>query len=128
MIPRRRGKIVTVGSIMGVVAADKRPYEGLSLFRGGPPYAAAKGAIINLTRALAAEVAEHNIQVNCISPGHIPKALHGPDFRARMGGVTPLRRLGTPDDVKGAVALLSSAASDWITGHNLLVDGGWTIW
>ena len=128
MIPRRRGKIVTVGSIHGWLAADRRLYEGLPFFRSGPPYMAAKGAILNLTRALAAEVAEHNIQVNCISPGHIPKASIGAEHRARMTSMTPLGRLGTPDDLKGAVALLSSAASDWITGHNLLVDGGWSIW
>jgi gluconate 5-dehydrogenase len=64
MIPRRRGKIVTVGSIHGWLAADKRLYEGLPFNRSGPPYMAAKGAILNLTRALAAELAEHNVQVN----------------------------------------------------------------
>ena len=128
MIPRRRGKIVTLGSIHGILAGDKRLYAGLNRFRSGPPYMAAKGGIVNLTRALAAELGEWNIQVNCISPGQIPKEGAGPEFVERCRRNIPLERVGMVDDLKGAVALLSSRAGDWITGHNLVVDGGWSIW
>lgn len=128
MIPHRRGKIVTLGSIHGVLAGDKRLYAGLNRFRSGPPYMAAKGSIINLTRALAAELAEWNIQVNCISPGQIPQPGADPEFVERCRQNIPLERVGRPDDLKGAVALLCSQAGDWITGHNLMVDGGWSIW
>jgi NAD(P)-dependent dehydrogenase (short-subunit alcohol dehydrogenase family) len=128
MIPRRRGKIVTLGSIHATLTADKRMYDPESFFRSGPPYHAAKGAVLNLTRSLAAELAEHNIQVNCISPGHIPKPGLDPAHVERHARMTPLGHLGAPESLKGAVALLASAAGDWITGHNLVVDGGWSIW
>lgn len=128
MIPARRGKIVTVGSIHGQLAADLRLYEGLDFWRSGPPYHAAKGAVVNLTRSLAAELGRHNIQVNCISPGQIPQATTDPAFVERCRQNNPLGRTGRADDLKGAVALLCSGASDWITGHNLVVDGGWGVW
>ena len=128
MIPARRGKIVTIGSIHGSLTADLRLYEGLDFWRSGPPYHAAKGAVVNLTRSLAAELGQHNIQVNCISPGQIPQATTDPEFVERCRLNNPLQRTGQADDLKGAVALLCSRASDWITGHNLLVDGGWSVW
>jgi NAD(P)-dependent dehydrogenase (short-subunit alcohol dehydrogenase family) len=128
MIPQRRGKIITLGSIHGSLTGDKRLYEGLPFRRSGPPYQAAKGAVVNLTRALAAELGEHNIQVNCISPGQIPKPETDPEFVERCRLNNPLRRTGRPEDLMGAVVLLASDASDWITGQNLLVDGGWSIW
>jgi NAD(P)-dependent dehydrogenase (short-subunit alcohol dehydrogenase family) len=128
MIPRRRGKIVTLGSIHSSLSADKRLYEGLRFKRSGPPYHAAKGAVLNLTRSLAAELAEWNIQVNCISPGHFPQENAEPTFVRRLVDDYPLGRLGTPQDLKGAVALLASRASDFMTGSNILVDGGFSIW
>jgi gluconate 5-dehydrogenase len=128
MIPRRRGKIVTVGSIHGSLSGDKRLYAGVDFKRSGPPYQAAKGAVVNLTRALAAELGEWNIQVNCISPGQIPQAETDPEFVERCRQNNVLGRTGRPEDLKGAVALLASAASDWMTGQNVVVDGGWSIW
>lgn len=128
MIPARRGKIVTIGSIHGGLTADPRLYDGLEFWRSGPPYHAAKGAVVNLTRSLAAELGRHNIQVNCISPGQIPQSTTDPEFVERCRLNNPLQRTGQAEDLKGAVALLCSRASDWITGHNLLVDGGWSVW
>ena len=66
MIPRRRGRIITLGSIHGTLGADNRLYAGLDYQRSGPPYQAAKGAVVNLTRALATELAQHGITVNCL--------------------------------------------------------------
>jgi gluconate 5-dehydrogenase len=128
MIPQRRGKIIMLGSIHGALAADTRLYAGLNFRRSGPPYQAAKGAIVNLTRGLAAELGEWNIQVNCISPGQIPRETTDAEFVERCRQNNPLRRTGAAQDLKGAVALLASSAGDWITGHNLVVDGGWSIW
>jgi gluconate 5-dehydrogenase len=128
MIPRRSGRIVTLGSIHGSLGADKRLYAGLDYQRSGPPYQAAKGAIVNLTRALATELGEHGITVNCLSPGQIPAPGTDLAFVERCRLANPLARTGTPADLRGAVALLASDAGAWMTGHNLVVDGGWSVW
>jgi len=129
MIPKQSGAIVTLGSIHGFLASDKRMYKGLPTFkRSGPPYQAAKGGVINLTRALAAELGEFGITVNCISPGQIPKETTDAGHIERSRKAIPLQRTGRADDLKGAIALLASPAGAWITGHNLVVDGGWSIW
>ena len=129
MIPAESGSIVTLGSIHGFLTSDKRMYDGLPTFRrSGPPYQAAKGGIINLTRGLAAELGEYGITVNCISPGQIPRASTDEGHVGRSRNAIPLQRTGTNQDIKGAIALLASPAGAWITGHNLVVDGGWSIW
>jgi gluconate 5-dehydrogenase len=128
MIPRRRGRIITLGSIHGALGADNRLYADLDYQRSGPPYQAAKGAVVNLTRALATELGEHGITVNCLSPGQIPPPGTDGRFVERCRLANPLARTGAPHDLKGAVALLASDAGAWITGHNLVVDGGWSVW
>jgi gluconate 5-dehydrogenase len=128
MIPRRAGRIITIGSIGATLGSDKRMYVGLDFRRSGPPYQAAKGAILTLTRGLATELGEHGITVNCLSPGQIPKPGTDPGFVERTRQKNPLGRTGVPADLKGAVALLASDAGAWITGHNLVVDGGWSAW
>ena len=127
MIPRRRGAIITIGSIHGGLGSDGRRYA--AGFRRSPSsYHAAKGAVINLSRALACDLAEHGITVNCISPGQIPTGRMDPDTRERQRDGIPLGRLGRPEDLRGAVALLASGSGRWITGQNLVVDGGWSAW
>lgn len=128
MIPQHSGSIITLGSIHGFLSNDKRFYDGFDFNRSGPPYQAAKGAVINLTKSLAAELGEYSITVNCLSPGQIPKQSTPPQMAKRARESQPLRRNGRPDDVKGAVVLLASSAGEWITGQNLVVDGGWSIW
>ncbi len=127
MIPQGRGAIITVGSIHGTLGSDKRRYrEGYQ--RSPLTYHAAKGAIVNLTRALACELGEHGVTVNCISPGQIPKSRMDEVTRERHRNGVPLGRLGVPDDLRGAVALFASPGGQWITGQNLTVDGGWSAW
>ena len=128
MIPQRGGRIITLGSVHAFLTGDKRLYEGLDFRRSGPPYQAAKGGVLNLTRALAAELGEYGITVNCISPGQIPRPTTDPQIVERFRLNNALQRTGTPENVKGAVALLASQAGAWITGQNLVVDGGWSIW
>ena len=127
MIDQGGGKIITIGSTHGIMGTDKRLYEGLGHRRSSIGYFAAKGGVVNLTRALAAELGEHNITVNCLSPGQIPKSTVKPEMVDRMRLRQPIRRTGRTRDLKGATALLASPAGDWITGLNLLVDGGWSV-
>ena len=138
MIERRSGRIVNVASIYGLVGHDGPLYAAAGRERAeAPAYAAAKGAVINLTRDLAADWGRYGITVNAISPGMFGKFDRDdgrdrerlPDeVAARLIARTPLGRLGTADDLKGAVVLLASDAGAFITGHNLVVDGGWTAW
>ncbi|MEN3284552.1 MAG: hypothetical protein V7607_5692 [Solirubrobacteraceae bacterium] len=127
MIPRRSGRIVLVGSIHGELGADPRTYTS-DFARSGISYNAAKGAVVNLARALACELGDYDITVNCLSPGQVPDPANRSDTIRRFAEKVPLRRTGTPDDMKGAALLLASDAGAWITGHNLIVDGGWSAW
>ena len=125
----RGGAIITVSSVHGSLAADPRLYEGLAMSqRSSLAYQVAKAAIIGLTRNLAAELGRSGIRVNCISPGHIPTDSADLEFVARVVDRNALGIVGRPDDLQGAVLLLASDAGRFITGHNLVVDGGWSIW
>jgi gluconate 5-dehydrogenase len=119
MIPRRSGKVVIVASVAGL--------------SGNPPgmqtvaYNTSKGALVNLTRTLAAEWGPHGINVNAICPGFFPSKMTKGLLSVISDSVvarTPLRRLGNDEDLKGAVAFLASEASRHITGQYLAVDGG----
>lgn len=127
MAARGGGKIVNVGSIYGTVAPNPSLYEDAEMVRASPAYVASKSALVNLTRDLAVRLAPVNVQVNMVSPGGIEAGQPEP-FRRRYAERTPARRLGTPEDVGGAIVFLSSAASDYVTGQNLHVDGGFTAW
>lgn len=122
---RGKGVILNIGSIYGVVGPDMRLYENLSM--GNPAaYAASKGGLIQLTRWLATVLAP-DIRVNCISPGGIFR--NQPDaFVERYVARTPLRRMATEDDFRGGIAYLASDLSSYVTGENLMVDGGWAVW
>ena len=128
-IMRRRGggKIVNIGSIYGTVAPDSRLYEGTDMVRASPSYVASKSALVNLTRDLAARLAPSNIQVNMLSPGGVDAGQPAP-FRERYVARTPAGRMTTPDDSTGTLVYLSSSASDYVTGQNIHVDGGFTVW
>ena len=117
--------IINVASIYGVVGPNMNLYAGTTM--GNPAaYAATKGGLIQLTRYLATAMAPR-IRVNCISPGGIERG-QPEAFRARYEALTPLGRMGREEDLKGAAAFLASDASAYVTGQNLPVDGGWTVW
>lgn len=120
-----QGSVINIGSIYGVVGPDMRLYKGMAM--GNPAaYAASKGGIIQLTRYLATVLAP-DIRVNAISPGGVFRN-HKDPFLSRYVERTPLKRMAKEEDLKGAVVYLASDLSAYVTGHNLVVDGGWTIW
>lgn len=127
MLPRGSGSIITLGSIGSNLAMNPRSYNE-NFGRSGAPYLAAKAGVLNLTRALAAEWGEFGLRVNCISLGQIPPEGTDPAQVETFRNMNALKRTGQAQDVKGAVALLASDAGSWITGQQLLVDAGWSIW
>src|SRR5437870_1912890 len=114
-----------IGSIYGVVGPDLALYEGTPL--GNPAaYAASKGGLLQFTRWLATSLAPR-VRVNMLSPGGVERG-QAEQFRTRYVAKTPLARMATEEDFKGAVAYLASDLSAYVTGQNLIVDGGWTTW
>jgi NAD(P)-dependent dehydrogenase (short-subunit alcohol dehydrogenase family) len=124
MRSRKRGSIINLGSTYGMVGPDFSIYEGTDLTMPAA-YAAIKGGIINFTRYLASYYAEDGIRFNCISPGGVENNQAAP-FVERYVRKTLLGRMAKPEDMAGAAVFLASDASAYITGHNLVVDGGWT--
>ena len=124
-----KGCIINIASMYGHVAPDYRVYEGNN-YANPPSYGAAKAGVIQFTRYLASFLAPHRIRANCISPGPFPhpEVLKDSDFIGRLSNRVPLGRMGSPEELKGAIALLSSDASSYMTGQNLCVDGGWAAW
>jgi NAD(P)-dependent dehydrogenase (short-subunit alcohol dehydrogenase family) len=122
MIAQKHGKIVNVSSIHGLVG----PTDGAT-------YAASKAALVNLTKQVAVDVARYGINVNAICPGTIETAMskpfrENPDLMAEYLHRTLLPRLGKPLDVAYAALYLASSEADFVTGHALVIDGGWTAW
>jgi 2-deoxy-D-gluconate 3-dehydrogenase len=120
MVRQKSGKIINIGSMY-------------SFFGSGlvPSYSAAKGAIIQLTKSMAIELAPHNIQVNCIAPGWIETAMtaavHKMPLNDEVLSRTPAGRWGQPDELAGTAVYLASHASDFVTGTTIRVDGGYAI-
>lgn len=137
MIENGYGRIINIASMYGMVAPKphNRP-EGLEC----AAYTVAKHASIGLTRFLAAKLGQHGITVNAVSPGGFPMPADDPymekmpwrggdpKLRTKMNDQYPLGRSGNPTDLGGAVAYLASPAAAWVTGQNLAVDGGFTVW
>lgn len=128
-LKRSRGVVLNIASMYGHVAPDYRLYEG-NAHAVPASYNAAKGGVLQLTRYLASFLSPHGIRVNAISPGAFPHDWQMADneFHSRLSAKAPLGRVGEPDDLKGAVALLCSDAGKFMTGQNICVDGGWTTW
>ncbi len=128
MQEQKSGAIINIGSISGMVGRDRWVYEGSEMVPNMTDYTAAKGGIIAFTRDLAAENGCHGIRVNCISPGGFERG-QPEEFIRRYNKQTILGRMGRDGvDLKGAVVYLASEASAYVTGHNLVVDGGFTAW
>jgi NAD(P)-dependent dehydrogenase (short-subunit alcohol dehydrogenase family) len=120
MIAQGSGKIVNIASVAGLGGSPPELMDTVG-------YNASKGGLITLTRDLAVKWARHGVNVNGIAPGWFPSRMSAWTLEHRgeaLSAFVPLRRFGGPDDLKGAVGYLASAASDYMTGHVLVVDGG----
>lgn len=120
-----RGSIILIDSIYGLVGPDFRLYAGTKMANPAA-YGASKGGLLQLTRHLATLLAPA-VRVNALSPGGVARKQPAA-FRRRYVQRTPLKRMAVEDDIKGAVAYLASDLSSYVTGQNLVVDGGWTAW
>ena len=129
MVGQGSGKIINIASMAGMIGRDRRMYQRNNM-KGQPvDYAAAKAGVIGMTVDLAGLLSPLGIHVNAISPGGFGPRNLPPGFEKDFSDRTPLGRMGSDEkDLKGAILFLASAASDYVTGHNLVVDGGFSIW
>jgi len=126
MKKKGKGVIINLASIYGIVAPDFSIYKGTSMTMPAA-YSAIKGGIIAFTKYLSTYYVKYNIRANVISPGGV---FNGQDvvFLNKYAKKTPLNRMADPKDIVGAAIFLSSDASSYITGQNLIIDGGWSVW
>ena len=143
MEKKEQGNIILISSIYGVVGNDQRLYEGSNLAKlyadkesekersqiySHSVYPVVKGGIISLTRYLAAYWGGKNIRVNCISPGGVYHEGENETFVKKYSEKVPLGRKAEVREISGTVVYLASDESSYVTGQNIIVDGGWTVW
>jgi NAD(P)-dependent dehydrogenase (short-subunit alcohol dehydrogenase family) len=122
--------VINVASMYGMVSPDQRIYSSGSS-TNPPYYGAAKAALLQWTRYAACEFGPLGIRVNAISPGPFPSSSvqqADPEFIRRLSYKVPLGRIGQPEELAGAIVFFASAASSYVSGANLVIDGGWTCW
>ena len=124
MLKQGSGSIVNIGSMSGIISNRPQPQSA---------YNAAKAGVIHLTKSLAGEWATRGVRVNCISPGYIGTpmtklGLETPEWRETWLSSTPMGRLGEPSEVAACAVFLASPAASFVTGSNIVVDGGYTVW
>ena len=125
LIASGHGSVINIASIYGIVGPNLALYEGTTM--GNPAaYAASKGGVVQFTRWCSTVLAPH-VRVNAITPGGIFRNQSEP-FLGRYVSRTPMKRMGTEDDFQGAIVYLASDLSNYVTGHNLVVDGGFSVW
>ncbi|WIY53901.1 SDR family oxidoreductase [Devosia sp. YIM 151766] len=128
MRARGSGSIINIASIAALIGRDRRDYDANGLLGQPVDYAASKAGVLGLTRDMAAYVAPMGVRVNAISPGGFERPDMVPGFVRAYSNKTPMGRMGKDgEDLKGAILFLASPASGYITGQNIVVDGGFSI-
>lgn len=128
MLRQRSGCIINIASMSGLIGRDRRVYEGSDMVPNSVDYSSAKAGVIGLTKDLAAYAGPRGIRVNAISPGGFERGQPA-EFIKRYSAAAMLGRMGQDGrDIKGAVVYLASDAAAYVTGHNLVVDGGFSVW
>lgn len=128
MVEQKSGSIINIASIAGMLGRDRQMYEKSGLSEQPIDYAAAKAGVIGLTKDLAGFMSPYGVRVNAISPGGFERG-QPQAFIDAYSDRTPMGRMGKDGlDLKGAALFLASPASEYVTGHNLVVDGGFSIW
>jgi NAD(P)-dependent dehydrogenase (short-subunit alcohol dehydrogenase family) len=130
MAARGSGSIINIGSLYASVSPDPRFYDhlaGVAPFVKSPAYGASKAGVVNLSKFFATHWAGRGVRVNTLSPGGV-LAGQDPAFTEKYGARVPLGRMAEAADLKGPLVFLASAASSYVTGHELRVDGGFTAW
>lgn len=124
----KQGKIINVSSMYGLVAPDFKVYDDYPLFLNPPHYGAAKAGVLQLTKYYASYLGHLNVQVNAVTPGPFPsdQVSQFKGFVRELQSKTSLNRVGKPEDLAGSFVFLASDAANYITGQNIIVDGGWT--
>lgn len=124
------GAIVNIASMYGIVSPDPAAYAAHPQFHNPPAYGAAKAALLQFTRYAGVHYAQDGIRVNAISPGPFPAPAVQREkaFISELERRTPMRRIGVPSELAGAIVFLLSDASSYMTGQNVIIDGGWTAW
>jgi len=130
MIERGWGRVINVASVYGLVAGDAGRYPGIGLDIAS--YFASKHALVGLTKFMAAQLGPTGVTVNALCPGMFPSPANTqtlqPAVIDALESGTPVARLGTERDLRSAILFLAAPSSGFVTGHSLVVDGGWTIW
>lgn len=130
MLKRKSGSIVLFSSMYGMVSPNEEVYQH-PMTKNPIEYGVSKAGIIQMTKYLAVHWAKSGVRVNCVSPGPFPNPnvqKDFPDFMSRLAEKSPMGRIGKASEIAGPVVFLLSDLASYITGHNVVVDGGWTVW